>query len=944
MATNNTPAKKPTEKKSAAKSPAKKPGTKKPAAKKPAAKKPQNTQNKKNSAPKTASVERGSEKSSLRLSLVSYGIGVCAILLLVLFIARAMGSDAWFVFVCDLLYGILSYGAWTVPLMMLYLAVFLPKGSGTPKKLLKPITALLLCTSLSVTVGLIKGIPESLHPAQVYEAGQALAGGGLVGGYISWVLVKAFSLAGAWVVNLAFLLAEAIFLVGLTLTDAGALLHRFFLWIWGLLKNAVIKAKNKKGEAAEEDYYDKEEDELPEGYDEDEEEDEEFVPPPTPKKGTKYYNKPVPEANPYADDEQAVPAEKESPILPSKKEVAPLPDPEVIPAPPKVVSAPEGWGSGHTESLPKIKPAGEALKGSVDLDDIFAQHKEDKEPSEILIDPLKEDEAIHIDLPPVQKPEKQIKKAVKEPTEAEKKDDLSARRSPLISTVSPGEEAKEEAKSYVFPPISLLSAFPPEHDEGAKEELATNARRLVDTLRSFKVRTKILDISRGPTITRYELQPEEGVRVRAIANLVDDISLSLASSGVRIEAPIPGKAAVGVEVPNKHRETVYLRTLLSDKRFESASAKLTAAIGVDVAGDPVFVDLAKMPHLLIAGTTGSGKSVCLNCLILSMLYKASPDEVKMIMIDPKKVEFNVYNGLPHLIIPVVSNNKKAAGALSWAVSEMERRYELIESVGVRDIKSYNKITKDDPEKEFMPQLVIIIDELADLMMTAPGEVEESICRIAQKGRASGMHLIIGTQRPSVDVITGLIKANVPSRVAFTVSSQVDSRTIIDIAGAEKLVGRGDMLFAPVGAMKPVRLQGAFVSDEEVEKVTEFIMNNSAEAVYDDQVMKDIEKEAALCGTKNKKTAGAEIFGSEEGDSGESDPMLKAAVDLAVESGKISTSLIQRRLSLGYGRAAKLIDQMQDMGIVGPQEGQKPRNVLISASEWAEMVMRQSDEA
>ena len=522
-------------------------------------------------------------------------------------------------------------------------------------------------------------------------------------------------------------------------------------------------------------------------------------------------------------------------------------------------------------------------------------------------------------------------------------DTLAAKRSQLISTVAPGQgDMEEPPKSYVFPPVSLLSSFPPKHDEGAKEELATNARRLVETLRSFKVRTKILDISRGPTITRYELQPEEGVRVRAIANLVDDISLSLASSGVRIEAPIPGKAAVGVEVPNKLRETVYLRTLIDDKRFENASAKLTAAIGVDVAGDPIYVDLAKMPHLLIAGTTGSGKSVCLNCLILSMLYKASPDEVKMIMIDPKKVEFNVYNGLPHLIIPVVSNNKKAAGALSWAVSEMERRYELIESVGVRDIKSYNKITKDDPEKEFMPQLVIIIDELADLMMTAPGEVEESICRIAQKGRASGMHLIIGTQRPSVDVITGLIKANVPSRVAFTVSSQVDSRTIIDIAGAEKLIGRGDMLFAPVGASKPLRLQGAFVSDEEVESVTEFIMNNCAEAVYDDQVMKDIEKEAALCGTKNKKTAGAEIFGSEEGDTGEADPMLKAAVDLAVESGKISTSLIQRRLSLGYGRAAKLIDQMEKKGIVSPPEGQKPRTVLISAAEWHEMCMRAED--
>ncbi len=330
--------------------------------------------------------------------------------------------------------------------------------------------------------------------------------------------------------------------------------------------------------------------------------------------------------------------------------------------------------------------------------------------------------------------------------------------------------------------------------------------------------------------------------------------------------------------------------------------------------------------------------MCLNCLILSMLYKATPDEVKLIMIDPKKVEFNVYNGLPHLIIPVVSSAKKAAGALSWAVSEMERRYELIETVGVRDIKNYNRVTANDPDKEYMPQLVIIIDELADLMMTAPTEVEESICRIAQKGRACGMHLIIGTQRPSVDVITGLIKANVPSRVAFTVSSQVDSRTIIDIAGAEKLIGRGDMLFAPIGAVKPMRLQGAFVSDEEVEEVTSFIINHSEEAVYDDKVLKDIEKEAELCGTKGKKSPSFDGESVADGD-GENDPMLKAAIDLAVESGKISTSLIQRRLSLGYGRAAKLIDEMEQRGIVSPPEGQKPRTVLISASEWHEMCMR-----
>lgn len=497
------------------------------------------------------------------------------------------------------------------------------------------------------------------------------------------------------------------------------------------------------------------------------------------------------------------------------------------------------------------------------------------------------------------------------------------------------EEPEPESKQYILPPLTLLAADRHKQQNDFSEEKA-NAEKLVETLRSFKVETHVEDISRGPTVTRYELAPEKGVRVRAIANLADDIALNLAAEGVRIEAPIPGKAAVGIEVPKKNRETVYLRTLFDTDEFCNSKYTLTAALGKDVGGNPVYMDIAKMPHLLIAGTTGSGKSVCMNSLILSLLYKYSPDDVKMIMIDPKKVEFNIYNGLPHLIIPVVSQAKKAAGALSWAVIEMERRYELIEDVGVRDLKGYNAVTANDPDREYLPLLVIFIDELADLMMTAPSEVEESICRIAQKGRAAGLHLIIGTQRPSVDVITGLIKANVPSRIAFTVSSQVDSRTIIDIGGAEKLIGRGDMLFAPIGVTKPYRIQGAFVSDAEVEAVTDFIKENAGSIRYDDDVIKDIEKEAELCGVKKGKSGGISL---ESEDDGESDPMLEAAIDLAVESGKISTSLIQRRLSLGYGRSAKLIDKMEQMGVVSPPDGQKPRTVLISAADWAEQKMQ-----
>lgn len=480
---------------------------------------------------------------------------------------------------------------------------------------------------------------------------------------------------------------------------------------------------------------------------------------------------------------------------------------------------------------------------------------------------------------------------------------------------------------YRFPPVSLLKSPKANNSASAASELDNTAEHLVETLRSFGVETRIVDISRGPTVTRYELQPCAGVKISKITNLADDIALNLATAGVRIEAPIPNKAAVGIEVPNKTSAIVGVREIIESPAFVGAKSKLTVAMGRDLGGNVVVADIAKMPHGLIAGATGSGKSVCINSIIISILYKATPDEVKLLMIDPKVVELGIYNGIPHLLVPVVTEPRKAAGALGWSVSEMERRYKMFADRGVRDLEGYNRFVEHlgDPEIKKMPHIVIIIDELADLMMTAPNEVEDSINRIAAKARAAGMHLIIATQRPSVDVVTGVIKANIPSRIAFAVSSQVDSRTILDSAGAEKLLGRGDMLFSPVGSTKPNRLQGCFVSDEEVEAVVEYIKGDHT-ADYDDDVMVEIERQAAI--EKKQKT------GLDE-DGPAADVMLEDAIKVVVENGQASTSLLQRKLKLGYARAARIIDEMEERGIVGPYEGSKPRKVLITAEQLME---------
>ena len=488
-----------------------------------------------------------------------------------------------------------------------------------------------------------------------------------------------------------------------------------------------------------------------------------------------------------------------------------------------------------------------------------------------------------------------------------------------------------EDEHYEYPPVELLSKGTKKAIKGGAKALTDVATRLQKTLYSFGVQAKVENVSVGPAITRYELKPAEGVRVSKIANLADDIALNLAAETIRIEAPIPGKQAVGIEVPNTEKETVHFREVVESDDFQNSKSKLSVALGKDVAGNMEIADIAKMPHALIAGATGSGKSVCINTLITSIIYKAKPSEVKFVMVDPKVVELSVYNGIPHLLIPVVTDPKKAAGALAWAVQEMDNRYNLFAQKGVRDLKGYNAMA----EKEgigTLPQIVIIIDELADLMMVAAKEVEDSICRLAQKARAAGMHLIIATQRPSVDVITGIIKANIPSRIAFSVSSQVDSRTILDQVGAEKLLGKGDMLFYPSGAPKPVRVQGAFVSDEEVEKIVSFVKSNG-EATYNEDILETIEN-----GNKTDK----EISQEQDPDD-DTDPFLMDAIDVVVETGQASTSFIQRKFKVGYARAGRIIDQMEERGVISGYQGSKPRQVLMSLEKLQELKMGTNSE-
>lgn len=533
-----------------------------------------------------------------------------------------------------------------------------------------------------------------------------------------------------------------------------------------------------------------------------------------------------------------------------------------------------------------------------------------------------------------------VEEAIRQYTEEKKEEkpqtEIEAAKTEIENQLS--EKDVSPMEQYILPPSAILDdPVQSKNADDVRKELEENATKIVEVLKSFGVQAKCIGACRGPSVTRYEIQPAAGVKISKITGLSDDIALNLAATGIRIEAPIPGKPAVGIEVPNKKTDSVPFRMLIESAEVKNHKSKLAAALGKDIAGDNIIIDIAEMPHLLVAGTTGSGKSVCMNTIIMSILFRSTPEEVRFIMIDPKSVEFADYNGIPHLLIPVVTNPKKAAGALAWAVTEMMRRYNLFSEYNVRNLQGYNSYAEKNPELKKLPQIAIFIDELSDLMMASKNEVEDSICRLAQMARAAGMHLIIATQRPTVDVVTGLIKANIPSRIALKVGSGVDSRVIIDEQGAEKLIGKGDMLLKTISMPKPKRVQGCWLSDKEVERVVNFI-KDSFILEYDDDVMNEVERQTELVRSNDKKS---DMTG-EGGDIDVNDEKLEEAIRVVVEAGQASTSSLQRRLKLGYGRAARLIDIMEEMGIVGPSEGSKPRQVLMTREQYYERQMNNSD--
>lgn len=876
------------------------------------------------------------KKRGKALGIVPYILIATAVLLLICSIANIFNlvngggpRDHAFGFVgyylCFAFFGVFGPAAYLIPFVLLNLAIFWKKYVEQNRLALKIILTfvalVVLAAFLHVVIG---GGAEEVNFGVLFDMGMEHLGGGILGGYLAFLLVWAMKPVGAAIVLVLALIPVVLFLVGTTPQVWIDKLASFISKKMEQAKaNAAKRAEDRAFERAEAKKKAKEDARIAK-----EEE----------KKAKAAAAAKKPEADEVKTTEKvkadntSITDTKSTPAVEDDEELVLVgasfddeddrsEDDYTVTGEIPVAAAPE------MNDTFRVDYAAESEDDELSLD--FEALEETSEPE--MISESDEDSVHFVINDPSDDPAIEYgadEDAFGGALDGDGNYTVDEVTGEIIGAAQPKEVP------YVFPPFDLMKQGNTSYAV-SEEEIAKNTRILRDTLESFRIKIKDVSCSCGPTVTRYEIKPDAGVRVRQIANLGDDIALGLAKSGVRIEAPIPGKAAVGVEVPNDERKTVFLRNIIESPEFQNHKSKTAACLGSDLSGRPMVFDIEKMPHILIAGTTGSGKSICINSIIMSILYKAKPSEVKLILIDPKKVEFNVYRDIPHLSCKIVSDPKKAAGALNSAVNEMEKRFKLIEQVGVRNISGYNELTKNDPDMPYMPRMVIIIDELADLMMTAREDVETAICRIAQKARAAGIHLILGTQRPSVDVITGLIKANIPSRIAFTVRSQVDSRTVIDISGAEKLLGMGDMLYMPVGAPKPIRVQGSFVSDGEVESIVEFIKANNEPVVYDAEFERSIDEEAAKCGKQPVKADDGFVA---DGSGDNEDPKLWEAIELAIDAGKISTSLLQRRLEIGYGRAAKIIDRLEEMGFVSAANGNKPREILVTHSDVQERRM------
>ena len=800
------------------------------------------------------------------------------------------------------LFGIMAYGA---PIVIFLLVSFGISNKGNPLAMLKLtaiIVGLLSLMAISQFIWTDMGALEGYSPKIFYQLGaDERKGGGIIGGSLAWLLFSLLDTLGAILVLLVLLVACLVMFTGKSLISGmkqqgGHMLHS----ARADMAQHRERARERRGEQEARRLKKQEEERSlreQRALREDKEEAEKILRMDRKVSGVMLDTKLKKDISPQEefrhDDIHEITLRDMEKQESSLEETWALPQPEV-----------------RTE----VREAGIETKteNAFDFDEVRIHRANQVELEEVT--PFAEK---------MERREREVKEAVREPKQ---KPSAETGEKKAASLPVPTPEGKG-SRPYEFPPISCLAKMNPAKQQEGTGQLKETAMRLQQTLATFGVRVTITDISQGPSVTRYELQPEQGVKVSKIVGLADDIKLNLAATDIRIEAPIPGKAAVGIEVPNKENAAVGLRELLESKEYKEFPSKLAFAVGKDIAGKVVVTDIAKMPHMLIAGATGSGKSVCINTLIMSLLYKARPDEVKLIMIDPKVVELSVYNGIPHLLIPVVTDPKKAAGALHWGVAEMTDRYQKFADFNVRDLKGYNaeienrlaRGEQDVPAK--MPQIVIIVDELADLMMVAPGEVEESICRLAQLARAAGIHLIIATQRPSVDVITGLIKANMPSRVAFAVSSGVDSRTILDMNGAEKLLGKGDMLFYPQGYPKPARMQGAFVSDREVGDVVDFLKNQTLGNVYHEEIEDRI------------KSIGSSSGGASSGADSQRDAYFEEAGRFIIDKDKASIGMLQRVFKIGFNRAARIMDQLADAGVVGEEEGTKPRKVLMSIEQF-----------